>query len=239
MRYWPLVFLLFLLLSLVSIFSAYSHIVDPKTGELFLYKAQLAEVAPVIDGVLDDPAWEKTEIAKMEWESLQIRPWEDLQDFEGQFAAVWKNNTLYIAVQVKDDEIIIDEKIKDKDSLEVYIDVENYNFRSDLYKNVIVVKENKVKRQSFWEPFVAWDNKGQICEISFYLGNIPEKGVTIGFGIYYNDIDNGRRENQLGWSPERHPPGAEEQLGDMVFDINIKTDNKRLGTTWGNIKTLY
>ena len=237
MKACALVILVCLPFFLVSI-CAHSHIVDPTTGTLFLYKAQLAEVAPVVDGVIDDPAWEKAEVAKMEWESLQIRPWEDIQDFEGQFAAVWKNNTLYLAAQIKDDQIINDPKLKDKDSLEVYVDVENYSIRSDLYKNTIVVTENKV-RQSFWEPFVAWDNKGQICEMSFYLGNIPQKGVTIGFGIYYNDVDNGRRENQIGWTPERHPPGAKEQLGDLVFDTNIKTDNKKLGTTWGNIKTLY
>ncbi|MFQ6039486.1 MAG: sugar-binding protein [Candidatus Poribacteria bacterium] len=218
---------------------AQAHIVNPETGKAFLYKAQLAEVAPVVDGILDDPAWEKAEIAKMEWESLQIRLWEDMQDFEGQFAAVWKNSTLYVAVQIKDDQIINDLKLKSRDSLEVYVDVENYSVRSDLYKNTIVVKENKVRRQSLWAPFVAWDNSGQTCEMSFYLGNVPKKGVTIGFGIYYNDVDNGRRENQIGWTPERNPPGAKEQLGDLLFDVNIKTDNKKLGTTWGNIKKLY
>jgi len=239
MKYWALVFLVCVLFSLVSVFHAHSHIINPETGEPFVYKAQLAEVAPVVDGVLDDPAWEEREIAKMEWESLKILPWENLQDFEGQFAAVWKNNTLYIAVQIKDDQIMIDPKLKDKDSLEVYVDVENYNVRSDLYRNTIVVKEDKVRRQSFWEPFVAWDNKGQTCEISFYLGNVPQKGVTIGFGIYYNDVDNGRKENQIGWTPERHPPGSKEQLADLVFVNGTKSANKKLGTTWGNIKTLY
>jgi hypothetical protein len=239
MKSWSLVVLVCLAFSLTSIY-AYAHIVDPKTGETFLYKAQLAEVAPVVDGVLDDPAWEKVEIAKMEWESLQLRPWENIQDFEGQFAAVWKNNTLYIAVQIKDDQINIqDSKVQNKDTLEVYVDVENYSVRGDLYKNMIVVKENKARIQSLWEPFVAWDNNGQTCEISFYLGNIIKKGVTIGFGIYYNDVDNGRRENQVGWTLERNPPGAKEQLGDLVFETNIKTDNKKLGATWGNIKTLY
>jgi hypothetical protein len=236
MKYRLLIVLVCLPFFLASLY-ANSHIVDPETGKMFLYKAQLAEVAPVVDGILDDPAWEKVEIAKMEWESLQIQLWEDMQDFDGQFAAVWKNNSLYVAVQIKDDQII--NEATTRDSVEVYVDVENYHVRSDLYKNTIVVKENKVRRQSFWEPFVAWDNSGQTCEMSFYLGNVPKKGVIIGFGIYYNDVDNGRQENQIGWTPERHPPGAKEQLGDLLFDMNIKTNNKRLGTTWGNIKQLY
>ncbi|MBC8229744.1 hypothetical protein H8E77_09380, partial [bacterium] len=68
MKACALVILVCLPFFLVSI-CAHSHIVDPTTGTLFLYKAQLAEVAPVVDGVIDDPAWEKAEVAKMEWES--------------------------------------------------------------------------------------------------------------------------------------------------------------------------
>ena len=235
-----IVIVLSVLLCMFASVYVHAHIINPETGKPFVYKATSADVAPVVDGLVDDPAWKDAEFMQMKWDSLENQPWNDVQDFDAQFAAVWKSNTLYVAVQIIDDNIDVESsKLQNKDSLVIHVDVDHSGGKSELYKHTIAVKDDKV-RQSFWDPFIAWDSTGSICELSFYLDGFLQKGETIGFGIYYNDVDNGHRENQIGWTPGRYPPNAkEEQIADLVFETDIKIDSKKLGTTWGNIKTLY
>jgi len=217
---------------------AFSDVVRAYSGEAFIYKAQSADIAPSVDGVLDDPAWEGIEMTKMEWESSGNYHWEDFADFEGQFAAVWKDSRLFMSVKITDDQIETDNPDPElRDNLEIYVDVNHHGKKNDLYKHTIAVKENRT-RQDPNNPFVTWDGKGRVCELKFELESIPRKGKIIGFGIFYNDVDNGRLENQIGWYPGQSRPNEKDQLVDLVFESSVKRDRK-IGSTWGNIKTLF
>jgi len=225
-------------LLLLSVTYAFSDVARTASGEAFIYKAQSADIAPVVDGVLDDPAWKDIELSKMEWESSGNYPWQDFADFEGQFVAVWKDSKLFMAVKIKDDNLEIDNPNPElRDNLEIYIDVNHYGKKNDSFKHTITVTENKT-RQNPDNPFVTWDNKGRVCELKFELESIPRKGKIIGFGIFYNDVDNGHLANQIGWYPGQSRPNRKDQLVDLIFDSSVKRD-RRIGTTWGNIKTLF
>ena len=56
-------------------------------------------------------------------------------DFQGTFAAVWRNASLYIAIELTDDQIeTAHEKVAMQDRLEVYIDTGHSGQQSDLYR---------------------------------------------------------------------------------------------------------
>lgn len=89
------------------------------------YLAPRAELAPVIDGIADDPAWDKAQ-----WRAINhIWLGADLSDsdFQGRYKVVWTQNRLYILGEFVDD-VLIDThrdplvQYWDDDCLEIFID---------------------------------------------------------------------------------------------------------------------
>ncbi|MDE0300046.1 MAG: hypothetical protein OXN17_15535 [Candidatus Poribacteria bacterium] len=228
------------LLSLVAVPAGFAHIINLESGLKFQYSAELVEVSPVIDGILNDTPWHETGIpGKMEQEVIYDEQWQESSDFTGLFTGVWRSGFLYIAVQLTDDHVEnFGAKLSEKDHLVVYLDPDHSGHKSDLYRYDLPVGEDE--RQSFVPPLrsVAWGDDGLSCELMFYLGDIAEKGNSVGFWIYYNDVDNGRLEHRISWGP----PGYtydDLSLPDLVFTAKLKPHSNQKILQWGRIKSFY
>ena len=225
---------------IILIAASYSSagIIDPKTGAEFKYKAKLAEVAPVVDGFLDDPAWDDAISAALDHDIKQDRRWEESSDFKGTFAAVWRNTSLYVAVELTDDQIeTANEKLAMQDRLEIYLDIEHSGKQSDLYRYTIPVGRDITLADS-QRLQANWGNAGQSVELIFDLGHTPRKEDTISFGIYYYDVDGDRLNHQFRWGPTGQTEPA-DALADLVFTANIKLNANQKAIQWGRIKQLY
>jgi len=93
------------------------------------YHAPLAQSAPNVDGVADEPAWERAS-----WQPLTARwlgPEFSDEDFQGRYKVVWADNRIYILGEFVDD-ILIDShrdplvQYWDDDCLEIFLD-EDYS----------------------------------------------------------------------------------------------------------------
>ena len=215
-----------------------ARIIDPKTGAEFRYKAKLAEVAPVVDGFLDDPAWDDAISAALDHDVQEDRRWEGSSDFKGTFVAVWRNASLYIGIELTDDQIeTAHEKVALQDRLEIYLDMGHSGQQSELYRHTLPVGQD-IMAAGNQGLLVNWGNGGQSVELSFDLMLIPKKEEAISFGIYYYDVDDDRLNHTLRWGPTGQTEPA-DALADLVFTANIKLNANQKAIQWGRIKQLY
>lgn len=89
------------------------------------YLAPQAMVAPVVDGIANEPDWERAA-----WRPLQYRwlgPEYSSEDFEGRFKVVWTTRRIFLLVEIVDD-VLRDayrdplKQYWDDDCLEIFID---------------------------------------------------------------------------------------------------------------------
>ncbi len=236
MKTWKQHFTVFFMLTIAS--TGFAHIVDPDTGFPFQYRANLAEVAPLVDGFLDDPAWEAAELGNLEWDTIENKRWnQHSDDFTGTFVAVWRNSFLYIAIKLTDDLVEThEEKLSRQDHLEIYLDIDHTGYKSNVFHHTLRAGEHNPDPNS---PIimVAWGDDGQSCELSVNLGQSPKKDDAIGFGILYNDVDGGRLRHKISWAPIAST--EDNTLADLVFTSKLKLDTNLKAMQWGSIKSLY
>ena len=204
----------------------------------FQYNAELAPVAPIVDGYLDDPAWERATPGKLEQDLISGKRWSESPDFTGTFAAVWRNGFLYVAIELIDDQIENRQtKLLREDHLIIYVDPHHSGRAEDLYRFEIPIEKELGTLKS---PLtrVAWGNQGQTCELSFRIDNLARKGSSIGFFIAYNDVDNGNFQNKITWAPEGYTE-ENDYLPDLVFTAKIEPNRQQKLIQWGHIKSLY
>ncbi|MCY4404495.1 MAG: hypothetical protein OXD54_18170 [Candidatus Poribacteria bacterium] len=224
-----------LLLMVVSFASG--HLIDEKL-ENFQYNAELVSVAPIVDGYLDDPVWEDVLPAKLKQEIITGQEWHDSYDFTGSFKAVWRSGFLYIAIKIQDDQFEKHQsKLFREDQLILHVDEYHYQGKDDMlrYEIPVGVEESALKSSL---TSVAWANDGQTCELRFRLGDVASKGNTIGFGIAYDDIDNGQLQNRIAWAPYDYMQ-ENQNLPDLVFTARINPNAQQKLIRWGQIKRLY
>lgn len=204
----------------------------------FQYNADLAAVAPIVDGYLDDPIWEKAIPGKLDQDLVTGEHLPESSDFSGSFAAVWRNGFLYVAVKLIDDQIETrQKKLLRQDHLIVYLDPHHSGHKDDLYRFEIPI-QNSTRVLKSPLTRVEWGNDGQTCELSFRLDNIARKGNTVGFAIAYNDVDNGQLQHKITWAPEGYTE-AYEDIPDLVFTARIEPTKQQKLIQWGRIKSLY
>ena len=204
----------------------------------FQYNAELASVAPIVDGYLDDPAWETAIPGKMEQDLMTGNRWHESPDFTGSFAAVWRNGFLYVAIKLTDDQIETRQtKLLREDHLTIHLGPHHSGRKDDLYRFDIPIRE---KTGVLKHPLtrVEWGNDGQTCELSFRLDDIASKGNTVDFFITYNDVDSGSLQHKIAWAPEGYTE-EEEFLPDLVFTARIEPSKQQKLIQWGRIKSLY
>ncbi len=230
---------LILIITLLLITTSYAlgHIIG-KNFQNFQYNAELAPVAPIVDGYLDDPVWETAVPGKMEQDIISGHRWNAPHDFTGSFAAVWRNGFLYVAIKLTDDHIETRKtKLLREDHLTLHLDPHHSGRKEDLYSFDIPLRnETAVLKHPLTR--VEWGNDGQTCELSFRLNDLASKGNTIGFLITYNDVDNGSLQHKITWLPEGYTE-ENELLPDLVFTAKIEPNKQQKLIQWGRIKSLY
>jgi hypothetical protein len=192
------------------------------------YVAPHADVAPEVDGVADDAAWEAAE-----WQPLVhnwLGPEIDADDFSGRYKLVWTKDRIYLLAEITDD-ILYDahrdplKQYWDDDCLEVFIDADfsggdhqfNHNafaYHFSLDNRAIDIGTDKVPRDYSHHVQSQWKQHGDkiIWEVSIDIyddtyvddsdDNTPmvlEKGHTLGLMVAYCDNDGSElRENFVG-----------------------------------------
>ena len=204
----------------------------------FQYNAELASVAPIVDGYLDDPVWETAIPGKLQQDLRTGQQWAESSDFTGSFAAVWRNGFLYIAIKLTDDQLETHQtKLLLEDHLIIYLDPHHSGRKDDLYRFEIPIR-NENRMLNYPLTRVEWGNNGQTCELSFRLDDLAKKGKTVGFLIAYNDVDSGHLQNKIAWVPDGYTE-ENELLPDLVFTAKIEPNKHQKLIQWGRIKSLY
>lgn len=204
----------------------------------FQYNADLVAVAPIVDGYLDDPVWEKMTPGKLNQDLINGKHLPESPDFSGSFAAVWRNGFLYVAIKITDDQLETRQaKLLREDHIILYIDPHHSGRMEDLYRYEIPIHK-EMDTLKYPLTRVAWGNDGQTCELSFRLDNLARKGNSIGFWIAYHDVDSGHLQNKIGWAPEGYT-ADNDYLPDLIFTAKIEPSRQQKLIQWGHIKGLY
>ena len=231
-----------IILLLVMVSHALGHVTG-RNLQNFQYNAELAPVAPIVDGYLDDPVWKIAIQGKMEQDLISGERWVESPDFTGTFGAVWRNGFLYVGIKLIDDQLENRQtKLLREDHLILYVDPHHSGRAEDIYRFEIPIEKEMGTLKS---PLtrVAWGNDGQTCELSFRMDNLARKGNSIGFLIAYNDVDSGNLRHEIAWAPEGYtleknatiPPN----IPDLVFTARIEPTRQQKLIQWGRIKSLY
>lgn len=225
------------ILLLITVSHALGHVTG-RNLQNFQYNAELAPVAPIVDGYLDDPAWDRAILGKLEQDLMSGDRWRESPDFTGTFGAVWRNGFLYVAIKLIDDQLENRQtKLLREDHLTLYVDPHHSGRMEDLYEYKIPIEKQMGTLKS---PLtrVAWGNDGRTCELSFRLDNLARKGNSIGFFITYSDVDSGHLQHKIAWAPEGYTEENTE-LPDLVFTARIEPTLQQKLIQWGHIKRLY
>lgn len=192
------------------------------------YRAPRTAVAPIIDGVADEPEWERAS-----WYAIGERwlgPEYTAEDFDGRFKVIWTDERLYVLVEFIDD-ILFDShrnplvQYWDDDCLEIFVDEDHsggdhqYNHNAFAYhlsldNQAIDIGTDRNARlytghvESRWqqdEDRVVWEVSIEIYSDTYVDGsdnNSPVQlvaGKVMGLMLAYCDNDGSElRENFVG-----------------------------------------
>ncbi|WP_378172143.1 sugar-binding protein [Aquimarina sp. SS2-1] len=204
-----------------------------------------AEIAPNVDGKMDDPIWNETKWYPMDQNWIGEFP--DVKDFFGRYKMTWTPEALYILVEIKDD--ILYDQYKDPlklwwddDCVEIFIDADNsggeHQFNNNAFAYHIALDGNVIDLDSQKKPVLynnhvktrritngdvsVWEFELIVYDDSYQEGKtndpvILSKDQRLGFAIAYNDNDNSKeRENFMG---SVFVPGEDKNQGWINADI--------------------
>ena len=192
------------------------------------YRAPRAAVAPVVDGLATDAAWQAA--AWQEIDQLWLGPEYEDADFQGRFKVVWTPERIYLLVEIVDD-ILFDShrdplvQYWDDDCLEIFLDEDfsggdhqyNHNafaYHMSLDNRAIDIGTDRAARDYSHHVESRWRQQGEkvIWELAIdvyaddYLDgsadNRPVRlaaGKVMGLMVAYCDNDGSElRENFVG-----------------------------------------
>ncbi len=204
-----------------------------------------AEIAPNVDGDMNDPIWSQSKWYPMDQNWIGEFP--DVKDFIGRYKMTWTPEALYILVEIKDDVLFDQYKDPlelwwDDDCVEIFIDADNsggihqfnnnafaYHIALDgnvidldenekpvLYNNHVTTKRSTKDDVSIWEfELIVFDDTYKEGKINDAI--VLSKDQTLGFAIAYNDNDGSKeRENFMG---SVFVPGEDKNQGWINADI--------------------
>lgn len=141
-----------LILTLISLVYVFTSL------DVFAMKVPKANVAPVIDGQSQDPAWQQAQWHALSELIVGSQPSE--ADFSGRFKMVWDKEKLYLLVEITDD-VLFDQHANplhfywDDDCIEIFIDEDasggdhQFNFNAFAYH---VALDNQVVDIGYKKP---------------------------------------------------------------------------------------
>ena len=207
---------------------------ETNSAVLLSYTVEHASTAPIVDGVLDDPAWDDLLSERLDWEVGLAITWLQSADFDGSFKATWRDGTLYIGFRFQDDDVRALPSVP-ADSDQLIIQIDGRNLDEVLSYTVPTYEGSSLEDPG--APFVAWSPDATVCELSIETEAMYSDRREARINIIYADSDTNEQIQHIGWVPQG--PGAiEPQLGSFIFANNLNTDAK-LVTSWGKMKTLY
>ena len=204
------------------------------------YRAPKARRALNVDGVADEPVWQRAR-----WQEVKHRwlgPEYSAEDFQGRFKVVWTTEKIYILVEIVDD-ILFDShrdplvQYWDDDCLEIFVDEDfsggnhqyNHNafaYHMSLDNQAIDIGTDKLARNYTHHVESRWQQRGNkvIWEVGIDIytdeyvdgshENIPVKlsaGKVMGLMIAWCDNDGSEiRENFVG---SETAPGEHKDRG--------------------------
>lgn len=205
-----------------------------------LYRAPKAEQEPEVDGVADEPVWQRAR-----WQEINHRwlgPEYSPEDFKGRFKVAWTAKRIYIVAELVDD-VLFDShrdplvQYWDDDCLEIFIDEDysggdhqyNHNafaYHMSLDNRAIDIGTNEAAREysdhveSQWRAVgnkVVWELGIDVYSDAYVDGstkNVPVtlwKGKVLGLMLAWCDNDaSDLRENFIG---SESAPGERKDRG--------------------------
>ncbi|MHA7057630.1 sugar-binding protein [Aquimarina sp. M1] len=190
-------------------------------------KIKKAEIAPNVDGNMDDPIWSQTKWYPMDQNWIGEFP--DFKDFLGRYKMTWTSEAIYILVEIKDD-ILFDQHSDplklwwDDDCVEIFIDADNsggeHQYSNNAFAYHIALDGNVVDLDSKKKPVLynnhvttkritdgdvtVWEFELIVYDDTYEEGKtndpvVLSKDQKLGFAIAYNDNDSSKeRENFMG-----------------------------------------
>jgi len=216
------------LAAVLLLFAPWASAADGRAEGRSEYRAPRAAVAPVIDGLADDVAWQRAG-----WREIDQRwlgPDYDDADFQGRFKVVWTPERIHILAEIVDD-ILFDRhrdplvQYWDDDCLEIFLDADfsggdhqyNHNafaYHASLDNQAIDIGTDKAARSYSHHVQSRWKQQGNkvVWELAIdvypdsYRDDAPDNqplrlsaGKVMGLMVAYCDNDGSElRENFIG-----------------------------------------
>lgn len=192
-----------------------------------LREIKMANIAPDVDGIADDPTWQDKTWYPIDQRWLGKKYKED--DFSGRFKLTWTPDALYVLAEITDDKLYDAhenplERFWDDDCLEIFVDEDNsggdhqYNYsafayhvaldgnvvdtaengNAQLFNNHVFSQRKTTGNTTIWEARITiFDKDFNPCEP--YLATDLKPDKKMGFAIAYCDNDGStERENFIG-----------------------------------------
>lgn len=208
---------------------------ETQSAEERAYSVARARTAPIVDGVVDDPAWDDVNRQLLDRDIKSGATWANTIDFSGEFRAVWREGSLYVAMEFEDDYVVSDPDFVER-SDRVVLRV------GDAYSGVLRTYTVPVHEGQSLEdpsvPFATWSYDGRVCEFSVdtdAMGDDASRELLL--NLSYVDVDQSGPDQEIAWvanSPTRSQP----QYGTFRFQRGLSADGLQ-GTSWGRMKSLY
>lgn len=132
----------FCIVILLFLFFSGQSFAEEKAVVNEIYESPFADQAPILDGELSDPAWEKAKWKSLDKLMLGTQP--DENDFSARYKVVWTEEHLYLIAEIVDD-VLHDshpnplEQYWNDDTLEIFLDEDKsggnhlYNYNAFAY----------------------------------------------------------------------------------------------------------
>ena len=141
---------------------------ETQSAEERVYAVRRARTAPIIDGVVDDPAWEGVTVQVLDRDMKSGASWANAMDFAGEFRAVWREGSLYVAMEFEDDYVATDRDFFERSDRVVLRVGDAFSGEHRTY-TVPVHEVQSLEDPSV--PFATWSYDGRVCEFSVDTGH--------------------------------------------------------------------
>ncbi|GIX07894.1 MAG: hypothetical protein KatS3mg115_2297 [Candidatus Poribacteria bacterium] len=207
---------------------------EPEATPPPVYPVKRVSRAPLLDGILDDPAWEEVSFGVLEWNVDDGTLWTDVTDTEVRFKAVWREDALYLALLIDDDERFVDSEQPERSDRVVLYVTEYFGDAVGRWYTIPLFQSASLEDPD--APFVVWGQEGRTCEIRLDVEAMYAEPPEMGLNLFYMDADTGQPETRLGWVA----PSTPYETPQGIFRFFQRLDpSTTLMTTWGRMKSLY
>ena len=208
---------------------------ETQSAEDRAYVVRRARTAPIVDGVIDDPAWKDVDRQSLDRDMRSGASWANAIDFSGEFRAVWREGSIYVAMEFDDDSVVPNRELAER-SDRVVIAIGDV-FADEHFTYTVPVFEGQSIEDAA-VPFATWSYDGRVCEFSLDTDAMTDgEGRELSINLSYVDVDLDGPDQEAGWVADS-PTRSQPEYGVFRFQRGVTSDGL-LETSWGRMKTLY